>query len=197
MKIQMQKWPFPIAFSLALSLGLASFHPYFCQPTQASDITQKEEKKLSIKTKDKAPSDALCFDSNQLVQALTNDSHSLKISSREVTGNRFELQLQHVKIFGFYRHLDGKVVHVTVSGNGKEFDACMDKIVRLVNADNKSAADSIVARLNKDLHGKRIPDQCFQLTGTRYYLQKLSGIPTFHCTSTRADRRAILKAQPG
>jgi hypothetical protein len=142
-------------------------------------------------------SESLCFSVDQLVKALETGDTPLKVLSKDTDKELFTLRLKGIKIMGCARKASGKIIHVTVAGIGSEFNACVEKLIRLANGANTAASAEIVARFTTNLRDKANPDENFQQDGTRYYLHRFSGVPTFHCTNARADERAIIRAQPG
>jgi hypothetical protein len=115
----------------------------------------------------------------------------------QLTNEFFELQLRGINVEGSLRKDSRKVIFVTVSGNGSEFNTCVKRIIELAGAKNKGAVNLIVTRFTAHLQRQVNPDEYFEQDGTRYHLQIISGVRTFHCTNARADDRAILRAQPG
>jgi hypothetical protein len=175
-------------------------------PLGLSFSADAQEFKASLGIKSKLPKSecrdlrdmenlGFCFD--DLITSLRSGEKPVKILSKRVAEQFFELQLKDVKVMGYPRNVSHKVIYVTVSGTGSEFQSCVERIIKLANAKNNTASTGIIARFTTNLRGKVRPEEYFQQYGIRYHLQSISGVPTFHCTNARADDRAIIRAQPG
>ncbi len=184
---------------LCLAMGLvatAALHSS-CDAQGVIGKTKAESKNLTRAGADKEISEDLRFTVEQLISSLRNGIKRPSSLSIEKANDLFALRLKDVNITGYPRKVSHKVVHVTVSGTGVEFNTCVERVIRLASADNKTAARDIVTRFTTNLHDQVNPNVYFEQDGARYYFHKFSGIPTFHCTNAKADDRAILKAQPG
>ncbi len=139
----------------------------------------------------------LGFGPEELLTALQSVDPQLDLSTITISDKFLSVKFPNARIAGRRRINTQKIFDIVVCGKGKDFITGVSTIIKLVSPVQEADRQRILMQFTTGWQDKKVMDEYLEFQGVRYRLQKLLGVPTFHCINARSEDREIVRAQPG